>query len=339
MATNSQYSVVTADCLVSIGANPYDALVVKTAAVWYKDARLALGFSGLAGLNLQRGQRGPVSDPGSFRTMWWLLDGILGTSKPDYMMQNSLARLAQYMATTFPPAGTPPSLMALELGFAGSWSTNLGIKQVVGKITNLDRTVSTGISRDFTVKLAIRDDPALWACGLKDAIDFDSYKRLFQLVEEGRPARAITNKGIDIIRNAARSKQGNGRIGEVCTSIVIPAGDPSTSGPITGDFKVVSPSDRLHQSHLVDATDGPDRGLYADAALRGDQPDGTPGGRVFVFPVLPSAAPCACGSGLKFRHCHTRRKASRRRRAGRDVSIAGRYRFPVANAKQDIEEV
>lgn len=161
MATNSQYSVVTADCLVSIGANPYDALVVKTAAVWYKDARLALGFSGLAGLNLQRGQRGPVSDPGSFRTMWWLLDGILGTSKPDYMMQNSLARLAQYMATTFPPAGTPPSLMALELGFAGSWSTNLGIKQVVGKITNLDRTVSTGISRDFTVKLAIRDDPAL----------------------------------------------------------------------------------------------------------------------------------------------------------------------------------
>lgn len=321
LALTEREAVVTADCLLSDRARPYDDEAIKTASVRFRDARLAMGYSGLAGLALPRGHRGPTP-AGAFRTMEWLLNGILATGGQDGMIP-SLHRWRDLMTATFPAQGAPPNARRLEVALAGFWATEVGVRPVVVKLTNIDTNGATVPVFDLRV-VTLDDGGYVAAIGRTASITRSQLHELRLLADEPeRPARALTGKSIATIRAAARSSAGLGVVGDICTSVVM-----YPNGAQSGTFVRTESSDVFLQSHLVDTTDGPFHGIWMDVLVRGDSEDGTPGGRLISFPRAAKASRCPCGSGLKYRHCHKRRKASRRRRANRVKYEAGPFRFP-----------
>lgn len=152
----------------------------------------------------------------------------------------------------------------------------------------------------------------------RDTVDVADLGTFEEILRSDCPSKAATGKSVDLIRKASRTPNGRGVIGDICVSLVIPA-DPSQDA--ISDFHAMPPaSDRWFQSYVADASGGPNGGVYMGGTIRADH--------AIVFPRVADAAPCTCGRGMKYRHCHKRRKASRRRRVGRSVLTVGPFRIP-----------
>ena len=313
---------MSGDCLLSWNRTRIDNDAAKLTLIRTADARVAMGFTGLAALNVPSGHRGPAP-AGAFRTVTWLIDLANGAAGPDYVLLPMLDRMADAMSKDWPPPGAPAEGRLLSVGFTGfRYAGGLHLP-VLAIIQNVEPTAGGfRIAREFHVEH--REAPALMALGLHKVITDADLADLKRVIET-QPADAVRQVLVAVTRRAASSKTGANVVGDIIQSIAIPS-DPTMSATV--DYHAPNAWPYFALPHSLDARGRPDDLMLLDLRYRGGEPSGPL--RDITFPRPKRGHPCTCGSGMPWRACHgdTRRK---NRSSETQISI-GPYRLPFGPA-------
>jgi SEC-C motif len=264
------------------------------------DARLAVAFTGLAGYD----------EPGKkpFRTRFWLAESLLDATEPDRSLEATVARLQEKASQDIPQAPVKNlAAKCLTIFLAGySYKTALP-KLVLWRVSNFEgdsfgSTPSLVPSPDFNLAVHEEDDDAqdptyVISGGLDIGVPTLGRSELHRLLAEHRPPKAVINKAVAVVRDAAKSPKSKGTVGEECSSLTLSV-DYNT--PAQAGYHTPHAGDTIAVPGLVEARGGSFGSmLMMDARM---QMTGT----AVSIPNTPRNARCPCGSGLKFKKCHGR---------------------------------
>jgi hypothetical protein len=306
-SVNSDAAVIVADCLLSWQKRPFDDEVTKIALVTFEDARLAMGFTGLAGLGLTKAQRGPAP-AGTFRTIEWICDTLADVGPASGQMLPSLSALRERMTADFPPLPVHMAHQMLALGFVGYRYEGSKAIKVAATISNVsDQGGQFVVSREFELCSEDVAGASLLALGVHRALVEAARKQLADLISDRRPPHAIAEKATEVIRQAARQRKAGGAVGDLCMSLVVPS-NPASPAVSRHHADRVSGVAFLPRSISLTRDGGV---ITLDPSIRGGLPGDVPS--PIVFPKVPKNAPCPCGSGRKYKRCHGRTSRLKRR--------------------------
>ena len=267
----------------------------KASVLITKDARLAVGYTGIAGLGASVSNPGPPAT-GDFKTAWWLADTLAKIpDSPDIRAGELIERFLVEAQRDINQLNAPLDERGLLVGFAGYSYTATATRFFMRIVTNLDGTSKpTG---NFRLQETPDDEeipPAyMHAYGTYRGLNPDDMRELGGLVQELKPARALIGKATGIMRDAARSTYSRGRVGEDINATVLPS-DPSVAA-VTYYYPSAA-SSTLYGPNIIDVSRGhvvmDSRVVYHDS--------------VAVVPKVGRNQPCPCGSGKKYKWCHAR---------------------------------
>jgi hypothetical protein len=220
------------------------------------------------------------------------------------------------------PASVPEGARRTAVLFAGyRYGPGVGGEIFVRSVANYRRgAISTHAFRVDSFPDSERYN-YISAVGASEALAESDRNRLGELINAGKPSRAVVGKAVEVVRAAARSSAAQEVIGGQLLSVVIPS-DPSQ--PVEGAYHTESLSDTIFLPSVVNVnakgegmavmqpsltsgalSEQQIRELY-HRGLRG-QPRAVP--QQFQPIAIPKARrndPCPCGSGRKFKRCHGR---------------------------------
>jgi hypothetical protein len=291
--------------LVSDGRLTHDGVVVpdpfekipdvsnKAAVLSVADARLGVAYSGLAW-------------SGSFMTGRWLPAALADSAAPDYLMGPTIERFRERATRDF--AKIPlsrPSDKHLSVVLAGYCYGETPPRCYCWLVSNFeslnDQQIPAG--GEFAAQYYREKRPMekgmhiVLSIGASSGIRLEDYESLRTLLRENKPARALVDKGIAVIRRAADSVR---VIGKNCTSIVLPS-NPSEEA--VGGYHPAELASRIYGPSLINAR-GDGAGVYviADPWIEAHDSQGKPSAH--SVPNVGRNQPCPCGSGLKYKKCH-----------------------------------
>lgn len=265
------------------------------------NARLAIGFTGLAGW-------------GAFNTRKWLLSALNECSLPDRTAENLFNRLAvrateQFRQLPIPQARKRLTIMAT--GYLDHHEPPLGGLAVISNCHDLDTGGSIpGAWDHFRCFFRCEPRPSLsnialfFHVGVLPPVPRPDSAKVVELVKARKPADAIVGKLVEVFRSCAESPFGGNLIGKQLMSVIIPRdrgrtiqcayhSDTARRETYFPD-QVLVVSDKLHMN-VIDVSVGP----------------GDPGLPPISGPRLRAGQPCWCKSGKKFKRCHGRRSQKR----------------------------
>jgi hypothetical protein len=264
------------------------------------DGRFIVGYTGLARL-------------ANFNTMDWLLASLNDCAPPDFQAKAIVERLVDRASIDFashPVLGSAPAAQKrLTIMFSGFLWRDGNPLAADGIITNFQdyeqrredafawakfRGYFRAASPSGRPFLAVRPIGA-WA-----EFTVDDAKRVHQLLEEGRPARAAVDKISELIRAAADRPSSQGVIGKQLMTVILPA-DFSESA--VASYYSTKLDHVSYMPDIVIATGPENRLMMKDIEFGVGDPGSSP---PLVVPKQPRNQPCGCGSGKKYKRCHGR---------------------------------
>lgn len=263
------------------------------------NARLAVGYTGIA-------------EFGTFKTKDWLLEGLNKCALPDYTAENSLKRFTEKASLDF---GRLPELKNLNpihkklsimfTGYLYHHSPPLGALAVVSNFQDMDKNaVYNQAQHEFKVFFREEKRPTngkislFFHVGIMPPIPEDQRKLVVELVKERKPARAIENKLVEIIRILADHPLSYNTIGKQLTSIILPR-DREKGAKSNYYSETVK-----YESFLPDQVYAVSNKLHlnvCDVSIKPLDLKTTP---PMSGPKLRPNQPCWCKSGAKYKHCH-----------------------------------
>jgi hypothetical protein len=266
----------------------------KLAVFICPDARVAVTYTGLAAV-------------GKFTTHQWLLQSLVEAAKPDLQIRPTMDRLAIIASRDIAKLGLPKVSSRLSITFCGYNNEPPPPLACICRITNFENDDGTSVPEareEFSVTcLRQRRDACAnfaqaWAFGMARAIPRGDLLALENLMTECKPAHAVLEKAVEIIRSAAASRLSGGLIGQQCLSVIVPA-DPGRSvlsryHPNEAKFETFMPS-------IINAMSLRTLGWVGDLQLKAVsvKPTTPP----LAFPRVGRNQPCPCGRGKKYKHC------------------------------------
>jgi hypothetical protein len=270
----------------------------KAAVLICTDARLAIGFTGLAKI-------------GDFATRHWLFDAIYECSPPDYRSYYILERLTERATSDFQSL---PSLKAvpqrdkrLSVMFSGYLHHEDPPLGYLGILTNY-QNFKTGIDHSeawdhfelhhwFEKRPLEHPFTLVQRIGAYAAMTTSDEKDLRQLLQELKPAKAIIGKAIEVIRDMTDRPKAKGLIGKQLSTIIIPRELPS-SVEVSYHSDIVTYN--AYAPAQIVALSDENRHIILEASMqRGDEK----GLKPIAFPKIGRNAPCPCKSGKKYKKC------------------------------------
>jgi hypothetical protein len=266
-----------------------------------RDARMAIGFSGLA----------EVPSLG-LRTRFWLPQTLSDCATPDYTLGSILSRLKLRAEKDI--SSLYVTDRRLSITGVGFWYGSQTPRLAAFRLSNFESlddppTLSqsphdfrlwTWTSNASTPTAELRQISG-WRTGPANAIavwnEIDEWLRIKKNPE------AITARAIQMIRLISDWKSAEGRVGSQCMSIVIPnnPADRAVTQYHTTDARA-----SLYLPGHIEARGG-DYGVYSIADFEMGAKDQEGKGLTTVVPSVPRNRPCPCGSGRKFKYCHGRK--------------------------------
>jgi hypothetical protein len=264
-----------------------------------RDARLAVAFTGLA-------------QAGSFLTRRWLLEAILESAQPDYMMRPTIARLCDRATIDFAKiTNVKKQYKRLSIVLAGYCYDEEPPRCYFYQISNFEgfdhkQPPLAEPSDKFSVYCMRESRPSnispaiVLVAGAYQALNQKYVNTLLTLLRDNRPHQAIVGKGVEILRELAKSHKSNNVIGKQCTSIILPS-DPKAS-PF-GSYHSFKPTHKTYLPSYVMAR-GEEGGAFIIDSPEFHVEDSSGRPEILNVPRVGRNWPCPCGSGKKYKKCH-----------------------------------
>lgn len=262
----------------------------------FADARVAIGFAGLASIN------------GGFHVADWIERSLLEDCKQDHALIGTLGRFAARATREFqmqPIASVRQGDRRLSVIFSGYRREANAVRAEIWRVSNfegeqMDAKPTSAAKATFAVAaigvdLSARENPvAIATAGWDRALSGSEAQELVAFLRRRAPVAAVIGKGIEIFRAVAADPRSYGAIGSNITSIVVPS--DLDEAPSQG-FSSASPRSKFEAFRLLDL-----RGEGEPMAMA------LTVGRADSEPILVQRVgrndPCPCGSGKKFKRCH-----------------------------------
>jgi hypothetical protein len=264
-----------------------------------RDARLAVAFTGLA-------------KTGRFLTSRWILDALQESAKPDYMMKPTIARFCDLATRDFAKINNVRKQdKRLSIVLAGYCYDEDPPRCYYYLISNFegfdDKHPALAVASDKFTSYCVRetrpsDIPPvlLFAAGEYTGLNQNHNNTLLTLLRENRPPQALVDKGVEILRDVAKSNKSRNTIGKQCTSIVLPS-DPKAT-PL-GNYHSFKPTHKTYlPSHIV--ARGAEGGSFIIDSPEFHVEDSSGNPEILNVPKVRRNWPCPCGSGKKYKKCH-----------------------------------
>ena len=263
------------------------------------NAHLSIGFTGLA-------------ECGAFKTKDWILKTIHECAPPDYTAENIVKRFTDRASFDFgrlPELKLLPSqhkrLSVMFTGYLNHHEPPLGALAVVSNFQNMDSgTTSQTALSEFSACFREEKRPnngmiSLFAhVGTLPPIPEELRKKVVEMVKERKPAEAIVDKLVEIIRVLSDDPRSGNTIGKQLMSVVIPR---DKDKGVECDYH----SEQVRfESFLPDQIYAVSNKLHltvANISIIPLDPKTTP---PISGPKLRPNQPCWCKSGKKYKHCH-----------------------------------
>jgi len=306
---NYRQVILISDRRLSWKGKPVDEESNKATTFVCRDARLVAAFTG-------------VARAGNFITRRWLLEALVESATPEYLLEPTLNRFRDRASRDIKKAaddydriyaknGQPKLDRRLSILLGGYSYVEEPPRCYFFLISNFEKfnsqySTAATASDEFTLDILRESRPSeipfvmVAYVGNTDAMKQRHVEPLQTLLREDRPPEALVGKGIEIIRQVSKLPKSGQVIGEQCTSIVLPR-DPSL--PTRSQYHSAKNATRVFTPSHVEARGG-EFGAYVldspyteirDAA---DQP--------FILAVAKVGRnhPCPCGNGKKYKKCH-----------------------------------
>lgn len=295
---NSDATIMVADRRLSLDGIPTTEESNKLAVLVCDNARLAMGYTGLA------------DDGAGLRTADWLLESAL-EAIPEKCQLGSLVEHLRHAATErWEAIALPPERKRLTVGLAGYTYHHSPPRGVLACITNFE-DAGTGLrsataAPEFRTQVweEVRPSPepyymaqAFGAVGTLKRHPSDPFKELLQ---RSAPRAAIRDKAWAVIDDVAAKEGMVGPVGGQCGSVIVPR-DLSEIAVI--DYHSAKNAWSVEFPSVVTVTSDGRGGAIRGMGLRAEDPSSAP---PLVTGRVGRNQPCPCGSGKKFKWCHGR---------------------------------
>jgi uncharacterized protein YchJ len=301
-AQNNDYALQVSDRRLTAE----DGLVVDDESnklfVFESDAcRFVVGYSGLA----------RFSGPGSFETKDWLSTILRDSAPPDFNPDAIVERLRLAATRQFKMKGVrrlPSSARLLSIMLNGFVYTKGGPLAAYCMITNYQDYErgkdNTEPWPEFRMLWHILRNPPRPAwnvqrIGFWKAFGTKQLEAVRSLVREGRPAKAVVAKTVELIREISGPPGTGNTVGRQLMSAVMTVN--AAQGSQFAYHTDVEQS-TYHMPAVIFAKSDIGGVIFRDATLTAVAPDGQPA--AVGYPKQPRNQLCACGSGKKYKRCH-----------------------------------
>jgi hypothetical protein len=300
---NPDYTIQLSDRRLTLRSGKPGLDENKATLVTCKNARLLMGFSGLASTT-------------GHRTAEWLLEILAEAAPPDDLAEAIIHRFVRLATEAFscrPLSRVSREDRRLSVMFSGYGYWTEPPLQIAALVSNF---------QDFE---SHRDAPEAWnefrpfflwekrppvgeavatyvqRIGAWPVLGPQEVAPLRTMLQERRPAEAVVGKAVEVMREAAAHPAARGTIGEDLSSAVI---RPDPANPTNVGYHVTRP---VHDVPMINQAIllGKERGriLMRDAVVGAPEPAVTP---PLLVQKVGRNRPCPCGSGKKYKRCHGR---------------------------------
>ncbi len=290
---NPYYCIHLSDRRISRNQQPLDDETNKATLLTCESGRFAVGFTGLAYID-------------SFKTQEWLLKSLSDVVDPDYSITGMLERLrikATHDFRTIPVLKRlPASQQRLSVLFSGFLRGYISAFLSVLLSNYEDETGKEAPEawEEFKIYGYLpqlgRPFARVQAIGECSALADTHVTTLLNLLKRHLPPDALIHKGVEIIREAASSSKSRNSIGKQVSSILVPA---NLSIPHSLRYHTSQNQTTIYTPAM--ATFTRTRGITTEVQM---QISGEGGLAEIPFPRIAPKAPCPCGSGKRYKHCH-----------------------------------
>jgi hypothetical protein len=284
-AANMKGTVMVGDRRLSRSGKPDPKEVTKIGAVVCNDARVLVGFSGLAEL------------PGGVSMHQWLPEtiGLVVRAMPS--VDEWIPLLADRLTTTYATLPNPHRKTPLSVLVCG-YQYRPGASALESKGVGLSLE-GPHVSDRFIVHDHLATNPPgrgyYTAIGQVPALASSDLNRLADLILAGRPWRAQAAKTVELMTEARKSVPNT--VGGDFSILYL---DRDLSTPIEADFYSSVPTTTGFFGFYVDpSSSSTDWSVDVASSRTG------PTAHLWV-PKVGRNAPCPCGSGQKYKRCHGR---------------------------------
>jgi hypothetical protein len=298
-AGNTQHYVQVSDRRLTVNGSLAEDEANKAVVLHCGDARLALGFTGLARV-------------GGFKTREWLLRAINESGPPHYTAISVIKAFEERATRDFrelPSLRTLPDetkrLTVLFSGYHYGCDPPLGVAAIVTNFETVSaKRVSPNAWAHFDTYWTQENRPIageeyvfLKAVGaLPPLVDYTrEANKIKTLLSERRPVDAIVGTIVSFIRKVAKSSASKGLIGNQLTSIVVPR------------ERALDVHSEYHTEEERNITYIPDQVYVVSSKLHLTVTNITVNpvdGSSIVGPKLKPKQRCWCSSGKRYRNCH-----------------------------------
>lgn len=298
---NQQHVVLVSDRRLTRNGQLIEDESNKAAVFICRAARLAVAYAGLA-------------QAGGFLTREWLPIALMESVAPDYLMGPTVERFRQRASRDIADIRVNRlSDKRLTVVLAGHSYNETRPRCYCWLVSNFEGlnsqqqsrvTPSAEFSAEFYRELrpTVEDPSMVLAVGAGWAPSQSDLESLQVLVRDNRPARALVDKGVEVIRATAESASSGRVIGKQCTSIVIPS---KLEQDVVGEYHSATVARTLFFPSLISALGG-ESGVYVIAEVGFEFRDSNGRQIPLSVPKVGRNRPCPCGSGLKYKQCHGR---------------------------------
>ena len=290
---NADQVVQVSDRRLSFNGRLIDDDAFKGGIFICSNARFVFGFTGLAKFD-------------AFDTERWLLENLAELGKPDFDAKSTLDRLTQKATQDF--ANLPSlakvrnehkRLSVMFSGYLYHHSPPLAAYAIMTNFQDFVTLEDASRARDLfkctywnEKKPRQENFTFVQRVGAWPAMFTSDEVSLRVLLSERKPAKAIVDKAVQIIRNMADRPQAVGTIGKQLSSIILPR--DFNAAPIT-EYHSMYSRQVINLTPMAISTRDNQMAM-AEPELSADTP--------IVFPKVGRNEPCSCGSGKKYKKCH-----------------------------------
>jgi hypothetical protein len=288
---NSQHAAVASDRrFTNWDGSGFTDENVKVASFVCLNARLAVAFAGLA--------RSP-----KFDTATWVLDTLLEVANPDFDVENTLQRFCDRATRDFGALTLDRRYLRTTFLFSGFYGSNPP-RPCFARISNYEHEngtfpIATGkfsLLKRIQTRFSDKEPTLIVTAGNPAGLNSARVNELRVMLEERKPKKALVEKAVAIVREAADDFRSAGGVGKQISTVIIPS---DLGELVRSEYDTAVPTNKSFMANGVIALPG------QGCAFRDVMLEKVNDGPNLPSPMLvPRNSPCTCGSGKRYKRCH-----------------------------------